>query len=202
MVWVGLRIKFQNHLILIPFQWREKFRLAIVYDYPFSRIGEKVWNKGFSFQRFWNREMKAEMCCVFGRSHNDFVASESVNETTVEKFVSIMKFWWRNRRGPELKRNWLGRRESRTGCTLLILQWMKISLPDQFVRWFESWFLQIWFRRSAIADVKIIPKLSGCLTPFSGEQECLWIMSVAMCRSCIICFEMSVSMGELMGTTN
>ena len=36
--------------------------------------------------------MKAARCCVFGRSHNDFVASVFVNEFAAEKFVSIMKY--------------------------------------------------------------------------------------------------------------
>jgi len=36
--------------------------------------------------------MQAEMCCVFGRSHNDFVLSVSVNETAAERFEEISNF--------------------------------------------------------------------------------------------------------------
>jgi len=62
-----------------------------VYDYPFSQIENKVRNSSLRFQSLGNREMKAARCCVFGRSHNDFVASVFINESATEKFVLIME---------------------------------------------------------------------------------------------------------------
>jgi len=55
-------------------------------------LGKGFKNKSLEFQGLDYREMQTEMCCVFGRSHNDFGMSVSVNETTAERFENIRDF--------------------------------------------------------------------------------------------------------------
>ncbi len=49
-----------------------------MYDDPLPETGIMVFNNSFVFHGLTDREATADVCCVFGRSHNDFVSSHSV----------------------------------------------------------------------------------------------------------------------------